>query len=705
MDSASSRVDTPVEPDLARPDPSVAGTRIRAIGLLLAVILGVANLVLIGLSWSSDAPSFGGSPLGDALFVVVLFAYPVVGVLILRGRPGNRIGWVLLASGFFWLAQLFSHHYAILGDTAMPGSLPGALFVAWLGLWIGIIPGLGLTFVYLPLMFPDGRLPTRWHRITAWFAAVAFAFATVAWATDPAPGYFAVPNPTGVELVGRLRLGEWGWGLMVLSVLATVAAVVVRYRLARGTERRQLQWFVFAAAMVGLMLVTVTVGSDWEPAGVLAEVIFPLAMASLPIAVFVAIFKYDLYDLGAVVSKTITFGILAMLITAVYLALVVGLGSYVGGESEVALAVVATALVAVAFQPARLWVQKLARRFVYGEKADPYDVLAELARRMGTAPSQETILPEMARLVAEGTSARRTELWLLVGQDIRRVACWPLEPDRPVLPLDDGKLPALSGASHTVEIRNREQLLGAISLTLRPGQTLNPTELRLVSDLAAQAGLMFDNIRLVEELKASRQRIVTAQDLERRRLERDIHDGVQQGLLALTLKLRTEAAAMADTASREDSQGLNAAADEARVVLEELRGISRGIHPAIVTEGGLLAALESLADRSPIPTRVRSSKLDELPLPVEITVYYLVAEGLANATRHASASNIDVTAERGDGTLRVEVADDGIGGADPAGTGLTGLADRVSALGGSLVVDSPPAKGTRLKAEIPCELS
>ena len=703
MNSASSSADAMVAGKLAQPESSLAGAWVRRLAFFLAASLALATIVLLGFTYSTEASSFSDTPLSDALLVLALLPYPVVGVLILHGRPGNPIGWVFLLAGLAWLAQLFSYGYAMFGDTAMPGSLPGALLSAWLSLWL-VIPAFGLAFVYLPLLFPDGRLPTRWHRITARFAVGALTFAVLAWATDPNPESLAVPNPAGVDLVGQLNLNEWGWGLMVLSVVATVMAVVIRYRRAETVEKRQLQWFVYAAAVVGLTLVLATISTDWGPAGLASRFLFPLAIASIPVAAFVAIFKYDLYDLGAVVSKTVTFGVLAVFITTVYLFLVVGVGSVVGGESDVLLAVAATALVAVVFQPARKWVEKQARRFVYGERADPYDVLAELARRMGSTPSQQTILPEMAQLVAEGTGARRAELWLLIGTDMRRVSSWPERPPGPAVPLDE-QLPLPAGTTHNVEIRSPERLLGAISLDLPPGQHLNPTEQRLLTDLAAQAGLLFDNIRLVEELKASRQRIVTAQDLERRRLERDVHDGVQQGLLALTLTLRREAAELVEREDTDTGRRLNAAADDARVVLEELRSISRGIHPAIVTEGGLTAALTSLCDRSPIAARLKTTDLGELPLPVEITIYYLVAEGLANATKHSSATRIDVMVERRKDRVRVEVADDGVGRADLSGTGLGGLADRVSALGGDFVVLSPAGGGTRLQAEIPCELS
>lgn len=671
-------------------------------GMGLAILLVGAAFVLIGLTWSNRVEALTASHLQDALLVLGFLLYSAVGAVVLSRRPGNRVGGIFLSSGLLLLLWIFSFRYATYGLMVRPGSLPGAEAAAWLG-WT-VIPGFGLAFTFLLLVFPDGRLPSPSYRAVAWFAGVAVAFTTTTWATLPGPLdlFGQVINPVGISAVERLRLNEVGWGLLLLAVLASAASLIIRYVHSTGTARRQLQWFAYAAALVGLTWLTITIATDWAPAWAVAEVMLPVAVAALPIAAFVAIFKHDLYDLGVVVSKTITFGVLAALITIVYVGLVVGVGSAVGGvgEPNLFLAILATALVAVAFQPVRARVQALAARLVYGERANPYEVLAEFAHRMGETVNPERALPEVARLLGEATDASRTGLWLVVESELRRVAAWPDEEDRSAVRLVEGRLPPLPDASDAVEVRHQDRLLGAITLTVPLGRELAPIERRLVTDLAAQAGLVLDNLRLIEELKASRQRIVTAQDQERRRLERDIHDGVQQRLLALALRLRTEAEA---TEPELEVGGiLKDAADEARDILTEVRRLARGIHPAIVTEGGLVAALESLSERSPIPTEVRSPDIGRLPEPVDVTIYYLVAEALANVTKHAQASEATVTVERVNGRIRVEVTDDGIGGAVASGPGLTGLADRVAALAGQLEVESPPGGGTRLRAEIPC---
>jgi len=230
----------------------------------------------------------------------------------------------------------------------------------------------------------------------------------------------------------------------------------------------------------------------------------------------------------------------------------------------------------------------------------------------------------------------------------------------------------------------------------------------LVRAAAAAAGMAIENERLhaevraqLEEARASRQRIVEAGDRERRRVERNLHDGAQQRLATLALSL-----AMIrdrDGADPAMAASLARASAELRQAIDELRELARGIHPAILTEEGLPAAVESLADRSSLPVGVVSDFDARLPEPVETAAYFVVSESLANITKHAHASRARVELSRCNGTLRVEVRDDGVGGADAArGSGLLGLADRVAAVRGSIRVETPPGGGTRVLAEIPC---
>jgi signal transduction histidine kinase len=229
----------------------------------------------------------------------------------------------------------------------------------------------------------------------------------------------------------------------------------------------------------------------------------------------------------------------------------------------------------------------------------------------------------------------------------------------------------------------------------------------LVQAVGAAASLALENARLqaelraqLEEVRASRARIVSAGDAERRRLERDLHDGAQQRLLGVRLALQLARGRLADGGAVTDE--LLAEVDTEVVdALEELRVLARGIHRAILTEEGLAAALAALARRAPVPVELTVCP-QRLPAPVEATAYFVAAEALANVAKHANACRVAIEVTRRNGTLGVQVADDGVGGADPGGAGLRGLRDRVEALDGRLEIESPSGGGTRVSAAIPC---
>jgi signal transduction histidine kinase len=411
---------------------------------------------------------------------------------------------------------------------------------------------------------------------------------------------------------------------------------------------------------------------------------------------------------ATVFSKTIVFGVLTVIFVTAYVAVVAGLGMAMGNRSKpnLALSIAATAGVAVLFQPVRTRVERLTNRLVYGGRASPYQILAEFSQRVNRPFATDVLPPQMARTLAEGTGAARAEVWLVIGGVLRRAACWPPQPGTAVaLPMLDDNVPAVPNASRTVGVWHNRELLGALTVTARSGVPFTPAEEKLLSDLAAPAGLALRNVRLIEELKASRQRIVAAQDAERRRLERNIHDGAQQRLVMLALALHM-ACAEPDLPPGV-ARGLNSAANELTVALTELRDVARGIHPAVLTEEGLAAALLSVAERSSIPATISSVPAVRLPPSVEATVYLIVSRALADATR-AHAAAVTVSAHLASGSLVVEISDDGddLGGYDALDKqrSLLDLADRVATLGGRLDIDRTSNRdGTVVKAVIPCE--
>jgi signal transduction histidine kinase len=506
---------------------------------------------------------------------------------------------------------------------------------------------------------------------------------------------------------------EWLLGLSFAAVpIGVVGAAVALIRRFRRTtdavERQQLKLLTWSAGTIAVLysaaLLPALFGVERDSqlsnvTGLVAAMSFTL----IPVTIGIAVLRYRLYDLDVVINKTIVYGALAAVITAVYVAIAVGLGELLGGGTALAPSILATAAVAVVFQPARLRLQRLANRLVYGRRATPYDVLAHMSSRMTGTFETDDVLPRVARLLAEGTGATRAEVWLRVGDRLHLEASsaareGPVAP----LPLVREDLPSIPDASVVAEVRDGDDLLGALALAKAPGEPLTPPERRLIEDVARQAALLLRNVRLIEELRASRERIVAAQDDERRRLERDIHDGAQQQLVTLSLATRLAQTGLGDGAPAPLTDLLERAVEECKQALAELRELARGIHPRILTERGLEAAIRTLAERSPVPVTVEATEDGRLPEAIEATAYFAVSEALQNVAKYARATGAVVETKRVDGAFVIRVRDDGVGGADPAkGSGLRGLVDRIDAVGGRLEVDSPPGRGTVLTVALP----
>ena len=505
-------------------------------------------------------------------------------------------------------------------------------------------------------------------------------------------------------------------GIALLAILLLVlAAAVVRFRRSRGVERRQLRWFAYTAA-ISLGVLVLAFFLPGAGSGGVSDWVWGAGSISLlvvvPSTIGLAVMRYGLYDLDVFISRTLVYGTLAVFITAVYVGIAVGIGTLVGsgGKPNLALSILATAIVAIGFQPVRERVQKVANRLVYGQRATPYEVLSEFSGRVAETYAADEVLPRMARVLQEGTGAESATVWLRGNAELRLAATFPEGTGaRQSLPMRNGTLPALPGVTRAVEVRHQGELLGALSVSKRRGEALTPIEEKLVDDLAHQAGLVLKNVGLsadlearLEELRASRQRLVSAQDVERRRLERNLHDGAQQHLVALKVKLGlAEMLLTRDPAKASATlEQLKGDADEA---LETLRDLARGIYPPLLADRGLVVALESQARKATVPVRVEAEGVERYAQDVEATVYFCVLEALQNVQKYAQASEVVVRVSASADTLSFAVSDDGAG-FDAAtvrkGAGLTNMSDRIDAIGGSLEVTSTPGHGTTVRGAI-----
>ena len=402
------------------------------------------------------------------------------------------------------------------------------------------------------------------------------------------------------QVPALLQLGQL---LVPAAILLSVSSLIVRFVKSAGDERLQLKWFAAAAVLVLLTIIPSALTNSAA-----ASVLLNVALFCMNGAVALAILKYRLYDIDIVISKALQYGALAAFITAVYAALVVGVGAAVGDQHSVYLSAVAAAVVAVAFQPVRQRAALVANRLVYGRRATPYQVLSEFAHRIGGAYADDDVLPQMARMVAAGTGrggwwsgcgsagscalARRraTPVLTLAPVPVDRRTCCRRFPTR---------TPACRSAiTESCSARWRSRCRATSRCARRGAQ--------LVADVAAQAGPVLSNAGLISELRESRQRLVTAGDEARRRLERDLHDGAQQDLVALAIKLKLAGGVLGDDAA--GGQGAaGGAAGGHRGRAAEPADLARGIYPPLLADLGLVAALNAQAGKSPVPVAVRAA--------------------------------------------------------------------------------------------------
>jgi signal transduction histidine kinase len=671
----------------------------------------VLAMLVVGLVTSLGGPQPVGEIVFAYIFPIFLMAYATVGALIASRQPHNAIGWIFLATGLLWA---FSGLAAGLATWAGPEriDLEWVRVLDWLGAWV-FAPGIYTPVIFLLLLFPDGRLPSPRWRPVAWVGGLAALVAALQASLAPGPmedavllraNPYAVGSPALWDVVGLLS-----WILAIAGVLASAVAMILRLRRSSGQRRQQMKWLAYAG--VAVLTIFALTGVGWAVTGdnrLMTTVVLPafvlLGLLLMPVAAGTAILRDRLYDIDVVINKTVVYGLLAAFITAIYVGLVVGIGALVGTRGNLFLSVLATAVIALVFQPAREWAGRLGNRLVYGKRATPYELLSEFADRMGGAYSTEDILPRMARLVGEGTGAARARIWLHVGTRLVPAASWPDEgPDPAAVEIAGQDHPDLPGDDSAFPVRDRGDLLGALTVSLKPGESLTATQEKLLSDLAAQAGLILRNVRLIEELRASRQRLVSAQDEERRRLERNIHDGAQQQLVALAVNLK-----VARTLSAKDPQKSTEILDrlqmEAQDALDNLRDLARGIYPPLLADQGLAAALESQARKATVPVTLEPDGIGRYPQEAEAAAYFCVLEALQNVAKYAEATAVTVRLGQEDGELVFEVADDGRG-FDPAttsqGSGLQNMRDRLEALGGSVEVVSEPGRGTTVTGRIP----
>jgi signal transduction histidine kinase len=686
----------------------VAGTSVRvawwlALSLwVLSVCFAVAALAIMLLVWSTKVPTAEAVPvLYPALMAT---AFSTVGAVVASRRSENPVGWIMCAAGLLFASNALAGSYAAYALYSGSEPMPGAAFAAWANVWTVSIPLLPL----LLLLFPDGRLPSRRWRPVVWLIIGSGLAEVVASTFAPGrfPGWPPARNPFGVAMLDPLLdlyVTYMQTPLLVLTVLLPAMSLLVRFRGSRAVERQQLKWFVSAGALVAfaatLLFVVGMRSSDLIESVLWGFLV--LAVCAVPASMGVAILRYRLWDIDLVMNRALVYGMLTACVFGIYVLVVGGLGVLLQTRGNLLVSILAAGLVAALFQPLRERLQRGMNRLMYGERDDPYAVLSRLGQRLESTLASDDVLPAVTRTLQETLKLPYAEIQLKRNEGFETAASAG-DPVGETL-----RLPLIYGGEQ----------VGRLVLGLRAGEkSFSSEENRLFEDLAHQVGvaahatlLSNETKSLFADLQRSRERLVSAREEERRRLRRDLHDGLGPQLASLTMTAEAARDLISTDPGRAEEL-LGSVMERAQDAVFDVRRLVYELRPPALDALGLLEALRAQADHHSdggIRVTVEApGMLPPLPAAVEVAAYRIVMEAMNNVARHAYASTCEVRLSLDDQpeVLILEVADDGrgIGEDHKSGVGLSSMRERAEELGGSCVVSSAPSGGTRVKAQLPC---
>lgn len=654
-------------------------TRVRARRMLVGLTAAAVVLVVVSaLRLAVTAEPVGLARVSDRRVWAVAVVFTVIGARVVSRRPRNAVGWLLFAMGLSGTLTVTAAGFGDLGPA-----------VAWVVQWAWW-PTYGLLPMLL-LLFPDGRLPSpRWRPV--WWVAVAGAVAPTALFAVAAvwhPGDLFLTDEASADPARRFVVaGAAGVAAAVVATAGGVAAVIARWRNASGEARLQLKWLLAA----GVLAVTAAaLDALWSlPGAWLVDTI------ALPAAIGVAILRYHLYGIDVVIHRSLVYAALTAAVIAVYAGIVTVLGLVIE-RSGLVVPLVATGVVAVVFQPLRVWLQRGVNRLLYGRRDEPYEVLSQLGQRLAATLEPQAELQSVVSTIAEALKLPYVAI---------------------ELPRRDGfeaeaSIGQRTGEPLRIPLVHQGETVGKLAVAPRArGEALTPADLRLLDDVARHAGVAVHAARLTADLQRSRERLVNAREEERRRVRRDLHDGLGPVLSGIVLQLGAVKTLLGQDPDRavtlvERLQG------EAKTAVADIRTLIYALRPPQLDELGLVGALRehaaTLTTGGGVPgpdvltaTVQAPASMPELPAAVEVAAYRIATEALTNVARHADARHCQVrlTLTRG---LELEVRDDGTGLPDGyrAGVGLTSMRERAAELGGTCDIRPVTGGGTSVRARLP----
>jgi len=562
--------------------------------------------------------------------------YTGLGVVIIKHRPRNPIGWIfLIVSSSYVLSALVAG--ALLYTSILPAPLGSLLLdlATWLGNWAWLPAQLlPLTFVFL--LFPDGHLLSPRWRIVGWAAGLGLLSLMLGLAAHPGPiaDWGTQPNPFGIAGAERFLEGLMTVGsiLLAIGVFGSMAAIAVRFRRSKGIERARMKWLVYAAVLV--LIVGVFTLPYWlsgnlagDRALELSIVLTNLMTLGIAVAVTVAIVGYRLYDIDALINRTLVYSVMTGIILLIYAVVVGTVGILFGSQGNWLLAVLATGLVAVLFQPIRNRLQRGVNRLLYGQRDEPFEVLIRLGQSLEQSATPGAIFPALAETVAHALRLPYVDLQERQGRRFISVAATGQLIDDPI----------------AFSMNYQSEEIGRLLVGRRaPGEPLSAADERLLNNIARQAAVAVYDARLTADLQRSRQQIVAGREEERRRLRRDLHDGLGPSLASLLLEARVLRRMI-----RSDPAAAERLADEMqsdiRETIDDVRRVVNELRPPALDDLGLAPAIQMMADKlsrsqsdGSLQTTIQvetPETLPTLPAAVEVAAYRIIQEALMNVTQ------------------------------------------------------------------------
>jgi len=671
--------------------------------IFIGFCLGLLALV------SSDGAMNPFSHLFFLPFMTII--YGLTGLLISRQHPDNKVGWLLLLVGVFSALTLIGGSYSEFAIYVI-GSQTGRLaeFFVWFGKWVWIIPSL-LPLTMILLYFPDGNLPSpRWNWLV-WLTGLGIVGMIISYAFFPAPlPEFGLPdnNPYGIpgsEAILEIVLNVANI-FLVIGLLGAFTSLFVRYRRGNSVQRVQLKWLLLSVTLALVALFSIQTMWYFNPDDLrLVEMgiaVTSAGVTAIIVAIGIAILRHNLWDVDILINRTVVYGLLTAIVTGIYVLSVSFLSVLFDGDT-LFFSLLATAIVAVSFQPLRDWIARRINRLMFGHRDEPYVVLEQLSLQLTPLVAVDEILPAIVKSIAEAVQLPYVAVMLRYDGINRLAAAYPT-PEKDLTNITVEMIPLVY----------QSDTIGQLVLAPRSHhEPFTPTERSLFNTIARQVAVAAYNVRLTEDLQRSREQIVITREEERRRLRRDLHDGLGPVLAAMSFQLD----AIHNFVEHNPGQAQQLTRDvklQVQAVLSEIRRIAYNLRPPALDELGLLEALRQHIESTHQPDGLNyqlvfPSSLPTLPAAVEVAAYRIIMEAITNVQRHANAltCNIRIEFDAQAGYLSLDIIDDGCGmvSTSSSGVGLTAMRERTAELNGKFAIETDINVGTHVRAQLPLHLN